>query len=32
MNEPYDNPDIGHYDAESMLILGRLFAETVTAE
>ena len=31
MNEPYGQPDIGHYDAESMLILGRLFAEAITA-
>ena len=29
MNEPAGNPDIGHYDSESMLLLGRLFAEKI---
>lgn len=27
MKEPYEQPDIGHYDAESMIRLGRLFGE-----
>ena len=28
-NEPEDNPDIGHYDASSEIMLGRLFAESI---
>ena len=27
MNEPYDNPDLGHFDALSEIRLGELFAE-----
>ncbi len=27
MNEPYDDPDLGHYDALSMLKLGQLYAK-----
>ena len=25
-NEPFEEPDIGHYDSDSMIKLGRLFA------
>ena len=32
MNEPHGEPDIGHYDAESELMLGRAFAEHIKAE
>ena len=28
-NEPYNEPDIGHYDSESEIKLGRLFAEAI---
>lgn len=27
MNEPYENPDLGHYDSLSMIRLGELFGE-----
>ena len=27
MNEPYENPDLGHYDSLSMIKLGELFGE-----
>ena len=27
--EPYENPDLGHYDALSMLKLGHLFGENL---
>ena len=30
MKEPHEQPDIGHYDAESMIKLGRTFAENIT--
>lgn len=29
MNEPFGNPDIGHYDSESEIKLGRLFADNM---
>ena len=29
LKEPYDNPDLGHYDALSMIRLGELFGETL---
>jgi len=29
VNEPYSQPDIGHYDAESMLMLGNLFGREI---
>jgi hypothetical protein len=31
MNEPYYEPDLGHYDALSEIKLGELFAEKVAA-
>ena len=31
MNEPYDEPDLGHYDALSMLKLGHLFGENIVS-
>jgi hypothetical protein len=30
MKEPHNEPDIGHYDAESMIKLGRTFAKYIT--
>ena len=29
MNEPYGNPDLGHYDAMSELTLGRMFGDEI---
>ena len=29
LNEPFDEPDIGHYDSDSMIKLGRLFAAAI---
>lgn len=31
MNEPYDNPDLGHYDALSEIKLGLLFGEKIAS-
>ena len=31
LNEPYDNPDLGHYDALSEIALGRLFGENIAS-
>lgn len=28
-NEPRDNPDIGHYDSDSLIKLGRMFGESI---
>lgn len=30
MNEPFNNPDIGHYDSKSEITLGRMFADNIT--